>query len=72
MTKTIESVVNRLKGLDSECPELERFLERAVLVVESFLSGRSDRPLVYRSMMDYLSKQEDLPAKVRYLVEMTD
>lgn len=72
MTKTIESVAIALKRLDSKCTDLESFLESAVQVVDDFLSAQSDRPLVYKNMISYLSGQEDLPEKVRYLVEMTD
>ena len=72
MTKTIDWVANRLIELDGRCSGLDSFLEDAVQVVENFLSDRPNRPLLYKNLLNYLLNKEDLPEKVRYLVEMTD
>lgn len=68
----LSDIVGELKRLDKKSENMELFLEKAAPVVEAYLDGQADRHSAYRNIINCLSKEERLPQKLAYLVDLMD
>lgn len=65
----LESIVIKMKELDSKSSNLDELTEGIVGLVASYLDGRANRLEEYRQMVGYLRAQ-NLPERLSYALEL--